>query len=54
MPRRYKKQKKRTKKKTLRKQRRRRRTKKRGGDYSMMAKDLMKSNVEKKKDFSET
>ena len=50
MPRRYKKPKKRTKKKTLRRQRhrRRRRTKKRGGDYSIMAKDLMKSNVEKK------
>ena len=47
MPRRYKKSKKRTKKKTLR--RRRRRTKKRGGDYSNMAKDLMKSNVEKKR-----
>lgn len=47
MPRRYKKQKKRTKKKTLRR-RRRRRSKRHGGDYSNMAKRLMKSKVTKK------
>ena len=49
MPRRYKKQKKRTKKKTLRRrQRRRRRSKRHGGDYSNMAKRLMKAKAEKK------